>query len=67
MSMTGFLNDLRCSDALDTLELKKLPGGRFPAEGRFYQMTQPDKSSFSLVNWGGVSKNQMNPWSQLMH
>jgi hypothetical protein len=62
MSMAGFLNDLRSSEALDILESKQLPDGGFPAEGRFYQVTKPAKSIYSLVNWGGVSKNQKNPW-----
>lgn len=62
MSMAGFINDPRCSEALDILESKQLPKGGFPAEGRFYQVTKPTKSIFSQVDWGGVSKNQMNPW-----
>ena len=62
MSIAGFLQDARCSKALDILESKQLPGGGFPAEGKYYQLTKPTNSIFSLVDWGGVSKKQMNSW-----
>jgi hypothetical protein len=62
MSIAGFINDPRCSEALDILESKQLFGGGFPAEGRFYQLTKPSTSIYSLVDWGGVSKTRMNSW-----
>lgn len=58
----GLLGDPRCQEALDVLESKQLPDGGFPAEGRFYQTTNPDLSGFSTVDWGGVSKKRSNPW-----
>ncbi|MFQ5979629.1 MAG: hypothetical protein ACE5OZ_15990 [Candidatus Heimdallarchaeota archaeon] len=56
----GFINDDRCSDALDLLEAKRLPDGGFPAEKKYYQVTDKIKSGRSLVNWGGTSKRRMN-------
>ena len=62
LSEAGFLDDPRCDEALDLLESKQLPDGGWPAEDRFYQTTKPDVSGYSRVNWGGVSKRNMNPW-----
>lgn len=56
----GFINDARCSDALDLLETKRLPDGGFPAEKKYYQVTDKIKSGRSLVSWGGTSKRRMN-------
>jgi hypothetical protein len=60
MTEAGFINDTRCQDALDLLESKKLSDGGFPAEKKFYQVTERMKSGRSLVNWGGTSKKKMN-------
>lgn len=60
MTEAGFINDTRCQDALDLLESKKLSDGGFPAEKKYYQVTDKIKSGHSLVNWGGTSKRKMN-------
>lgn len=62
MADAGYIQDPRCSDALDLLEQKMLPGGGFPAEARLYQNSKPDISGYSAVSWGGVSKKKPNPW-----
>ncbi|MFX0170733.1 MAG: hypothetical protein ACFE9L_02315 [Candidatus Hodarchaeota archaeon] len=56
----GYINDARCQDALDLLESKKLLDGGFPAEKKYYQVTEKMKSGRSLVDWGGTSKRKMN-------
>ncbi len=60
MAEAGFIEDQRCNDALELLESKLLPDGGFPAEKRFYQVSEKKKSGRSLVNWGGTSKKYMN-------
>lgn len=61
MAETGFIDDGRCADALNLLESKRLPDGGFPAEERYYRVTQKKAGSrCSLVNWGGVRKKRMN-------
>ncbi len=60
MAETGFIGDPRCAQALDLLESKRLPGGGFPAEGRYYTTGERAPSNRSLVDWGGVSKKKMN-------
>ncbi|MCK4663876.1 MAG: hypothetical protein KAT68_13490 [Bacteroidales bacterium] len=60
MAEAGFVEDQRCNDALELLESKLLPDGGFPAEKRFYQVSEKKKSGRSLVNWGGTSKKYMN-------
>ncbi len=62
MTDAGFVQDPRCSEALDLLQQKMLPGGGFPAEARLYQNSKPDISGYSAVSWGGVSKKKPNPW-----
>lgn len=60
MTEAEFVNDTRCQNALDLLESKKLSDGGFPAEKKYYQVTDKMKSGRSLVNWGGTSKRKMN-------
>jgi hypothetical protein len=62
MAEVGALQDPRCQDALDVLEQKVLPGGGFPAEGKYYRVSQTRRSGRSLVDWGGASRRRMNPW-----
>jgi hypothetical protein len=58
----GRLADPRCAAALDLLESKRLPGGGFPAEIKFYRVvaaqSTPVKrfSGASLANWGGTGQ-----------
>jgi hypothetical protein len=56
----GYFNDTQCQDALDLLESEKLSNCGFPAEKKYYQVTDKIKSGRSLVNWGGTSKRKMN-------
>ena len=60
MSDVGKLMDPRCREALDLLESKQLPDGGFPAETRYYAVTDRDISGVSPVAWGPVSKVKMN-------
>jgi hypothetical protein len=57
---TGFIRDERCEDALRVLESKRLPDGSFPAEKRYYRLTEKPASGRSLVDWGGVSRRRAN-------
>ena len=60
MAEAGFLEDERCSDALDLLESKRLPDGGFPAEAKYYRVGTTKSGARSLVDWGGVNKKRMN-------
>lgn len=60
MAEAGFIGDTRCSDALDLLESKRLPDGGFPAEARYYQVSEKPETGNSRVGWGGVSRRRMN-------
>jgi hypothetical protein len=62
MSEAGLINDPRCADALDLLETKRLPDGGFPAEAKYYNVSQVHQHNCSLINWGGTSKKRMNEW-----
>jgi hypothetical protein len=63
MMEAGFISDVRCKDALDLLESKRLPDGGFPAEQVFYRAsTRMIRGGRSLVGWGGVSSRHMNEW-----
>lgn len=60
MAEAGFIADKHCSDALDLLESKRLADGGFPAEGKYYRVSDKAPTGRSLVDWGGVSKSRSN-------
>jgi hypothetical protein len=60
MAEAGFISDIRCKDALDLLESKRLPDAGFPAEESFSRPTRPELSGYSPVRWGGTSRKSMN-------
>ena len=60
MAEAGFIGDERCHDALDLLESKRLPDGGFPAEKKYYRVTENKMSGRSLVDWGGTGRKRMN-------
>jgi hypothetical protein len=62
MAEAGFIGDQRCQDALDLLESKRLPDGGFPAEKRYYRVTDRRTAGCCLVDWGGTSQRRMNEW-----
>jgi hypothetical protein len=60
LAEAGFIGDSRCQPALDLLESKCLPDGGFPAEAKYYRLTDRPISGRSRVDWGGVSDRRMN-------
>jgi hypothetical protein len=60
MAEAGFIDDARCSDALDVLESKRLSDGGFPAQRKYYRVTEKATTGRSLVDWGGASEKRMN-------
>jgi hypothetical protein len=65
MAEANFINDPRCTEALDLLESKRLPDGGFPAEARYYRVDDKKLTGHSRVDWGGTSKLRMNPFVSL--
>lgn len=61
MMEAGMLGDARCNDALDLLESKRLPDG-WPAEKRYYSVSDTVKLGADFVDWGGTSSRHGNPW-----
>ena len=53
--------------ALDLLESKRLPGGGFAADVKYYKVVDVIRkgSGFSLVEWGLTSKRTMNEFVTL--
>jgi hypothetical protein len=62
MAETGHLADARCESALDLLERKRLADGGWPAESRYYTVTNTNQLHGDYVDWGGVRSRRMNPW-----
>ncbi|KAF0110638.1 MAG: hypothetical protein FD147_1495 [Chloroflexi bacterium] len=60
MCEIGKIDDPRCKDALDLLETKYLPAEGFPAEAKYYKVTEKEISGVSSVQWGPVSAKKMN-------
>ena len=54
MCEAGFISDKRCEDALDLIGSRRLPGGGFPADSRYYRGASA-RGGRSLVSWGPVS------------
>jgi hypothetical protein len=68
MAEVGFIDDSRCSDALDLLEDKRLPDGGWAAEKRFFTIPRergagkrPPAGS-DLHDWGRASTRILNEW-----
>jgi hypothetical protein len=62
MSEAGYIEDPRCNEALDLLESKQLSDGGFPAEARYYHVSEKKLTGHSRVSWGGTSKLHLNPY-----
>jgi len=62
MAETGLLGDAQCDDALDLLEAKRLPDGGWPAEKRYYKVSDRVQLHADWVDWGGTHSSRMNPW-----
>ncbi len=60
MAEIGCIGDPRCRAALDLLESKRLDDGGFPAERKYYQVTDRQISGRSRLDWGGVSTKAAN-------
>lgn len=56
------LGDARCTEALDLLASKRLPDGGWPAEARYYKVSERVALGNESVDWGGTSIRKMNPW-----
>ncbi len=65
MGEAGYIDDPRCSEALDLLESKQLGDGGFPAEARYYRVDDKKLTGHSRVDWGGTSKVHLNPFVTL--
>ncbi len=58
----GETSDPRCHEALDLLESKRLPHGGWPAEKKYYKVSEEVSLGHDFVNWGPSGKSRMNPW-----
>ena len=63
MARIGRIRDVRCRDALELLEEKRLPDGGWPAEKKHYRAaSRTFKAHHENVDWGGTSRRRMNEW-----
>jgi hypothetical protein len=62
LSEMNLINDERCIDALDLLESKFIPGFGWPAEKKYYKVSNEIKLGNDYVDWGGTKKKVMNEW-----
>ncbi|MHC4442973.1 MAG: prenyltransferase/squalene oxidase repeat-containing protein [Planctomycetota bacterium] len=66
MADAGFIGDRRCREAIEVLKSKRLDDGGFPAEAKYYHTADRRSATgrriagYSPVDWGGVSKRNMN-------
>jgi hypothetical protein len=57
MAETGHARDPRCGAALDLLESEELPTGGWPAESRYYSVSETIKLNADFVDWGGKRRS----------
>jgi hypothetical protein len=62
MTELGLAGDVRCEDAFELLERKRLADGGWPAESRYYTVGDAIRLGADFVDWGGTSAKRMNPW-----
>jgi len=62
MAEAGHIRDPRCSDALELLARKRLSGGGWPAEAKYYRVSADVLLGADVVDWGGTSGKAMNEW-----
>jgi len=63
MARLGKIRDPRCEEALDLLEAKRLPGGGWPAERRYYKVRPTTfEANADYVDWGETGSRRMNEW-----
>jgi hypothetical protein len=66
LAAAGFIRDRRCNDALELLEARRLAGGGWPAQGKYYRCyppgDRPGAGPPSRVDWGPTGKTRMNEW-----
>jgi hypothetical protein len=60
MVEAGFIGDRRCTPAMDLLESRRLQGGGFAADSKYYRLTERRVSGRSLVSWGGTRAGSLN-------
>jgi hypothetical protein len=66
MAEAGFINDPRCTAALDVLESRRLPDGGWRAEGKHYKVVDEPTHGGSMADWGPVTRSKtMNPFVTL--
>jgi hypothetical protein len=58
----GRIRDRRCSEALDWLESRELPGGGWPADAKYYQVSKAFRPSGEFVEWGRTGHRARNDW-----
>ncbi|MBZ0309638.1 MAG: hypothetical protein K8I82_26475 [Anaerolineae bacterium] len=62
LAEAGLIRDPRAEEALELVKSKRLSDGGFPAEKKFYTVSNRPVSGRSLVDWSGVSQKKMNPF-----
>jgi len=62
MAEVGLINDPRCTEALELLAGKQLACGGWPAEGKYYKVSDELANGNDFIDWGPTGKKKMNPW-----
>lgn len=66
LAEADLIEDPRCAEALDLLQSRRLEGGGFPAQAKYYRSGGSTTGlGYSSVDWGGTGKGKMNPWVTL--
>jgi hypothetical protein len=62
MADVGRIRDPRCQEALDWLESRELPSGGWPADARYYRVSDEYRFGAEFVDWGRPGPRRRNDW-----
>jgi hypothetical protein len=62
MAEVGRISDARCREALDWLEDRELLTGGWPADARFYRVSDRYEAGAEYIDWGIPARAHSNDW-----
>jgi hypothetical protein len=62
MVESGYIQDVRCKEAIDLLDSKRLTDGGFPLEKRVAKTSSEKITRGTFADWGPVGKRRTNPF-----
>ena len=62
MAESGYIDDPRCTAAIELLLSRQLPGGGWAATKKYYRSSAARSNGNDAVDWGPTGRTRANPW-----